>query len=56
MKAKIIFPILEFYSSKNYGLILVDSAGVTHYWNHDYSYDGYSMPPSKDLNTGTNLN
>jgi len=42
MKLKIKLPIVKTYSSENYPLIMIDSAGVIHYWDSDYNYDGYS--------------
>lgn len=53
---KILFPIKKAYPSKEYGLIIEDSADIIHYWNHDYSYDGYSSDPCIDITTRTNKN
>lgn len=36
-------PIVEAKSSAQYPLILVDSIGVTHYFNFDGTYDGFGM-------------
>lgn len=38
---KIKLPIIDSKKSKNYALILTDSAKVTHYFNNDGTYDGY---------------
>jgi len=41
-KLKIKLPIIKRYYTKNYPLVMLDSAGVTHYWDSEYNYDGYS--------------
>jgi len=56
MKLKVNLPIVKAYSSENYALMILDSAGVTHYWNFDGSYDGFSSDPHIDCENGTCLN
>ena len=56
MKLRIAFPVVKSYSSENYALIIEDSAGVTHYWNFDGSYDGMSCDLNIDCETGTSNN
>ena len=55
-KLNIAFPVLKSYSSVEYGLIIEDSNGVTHYWDLDGDYDGWSAPPQTDFETQTNMN
>ncbi|MEM9859073.1 MAG: hypothetical protein AAF843_17065 [Bacteroidota bacterium] len=55
-KVKITLPIISSSRSDNYPLILIDSAGITHYFNFDGSYDGYSHPTNICGSNGTNLN
>ncbi len=52
----ITFPVIKAYSSVNYALMLLDSAGVTHYFNSDGSYDGHSSDCGTDCATGINEN
>lgn len=56
MKLNITFPVIESHSSEYYGLILKDTAGVTHYWTHDGKYDGMSSDCNIDPQSGTCLN
>lgn len=53
MELNITFPVIESYSSERYALIIIDSASVTHYWDFDGSYDGYSTEIGIDGETGT---
>lgn len=56
LKFKINFPIVKSYSSEYYALIILDSFGVTHYWNFNGNYDGCSSDPHIDYENGTCLN
>jgi len=56
LEPKINHPIVKDYSSDVYGRIVLDSLGVTHYWNHDGSYDGWASPPCIDGESGICLN
>ena len=56
IKFRITLPIAKAYSSDNYGLIIVDNSGITHYWDFDGNYDGYSHATCVDGETGANLN
>lgn len=56
IKLKVDFPILKSYQSDKYALIIIDSSGVTHYWDGDGAYDGWSMPGCCDPQTKQNLN
>ena len=51
-KGKIKLPILKAYDSEFYPLILDDSAGLSHYFNFDGTYDGYSHETGTDGETG----
>lgn len=53
MKIDIKFPIKEAYSSDYYALIIIDNSDITHYWNFDGDYDGYSHDPCIDKESGT---
>jgi len=53
---KIKFPIQKAWSSENYPLMILDADNVTHYWDDNGNYDGYSMDGCMDLNTRTNKN
>lgn len=53
---KIIFPIVESYGDEYYALIIVDSAGITHYWDANGDYSGFVAPPHVDDQTGSCLN
>ena len=56
MVMNIAFPVKNVRKSEQYGLIFEDSAGVTHYWNFDGTYDGMSSDPNTDPQSGTCLN
>ena len=56
IKFNIVFPIVKAYSSINYGLIILDSAGITHFWDKNGDYDGYEHDPSIDVETKTPMN
>ena len=58
MKLNITYPVVESKpsASGNYALLVVDSAGVTHYFNWDGSYDGMSSDCQTDPQSGTCLN
>jgi hypothetical protein len=56
MKLLINFPIINSESSEWYALTILDSSNVTHYFNFDGTYDGYSSNPGIDCNTGVSLN
>ena len=36
--------------SKNYGLVIIDRSGTSHYFNEDGSYDGWSKETNISLN------
>ena len=55
-KVKVTLPIIASRTSKNYALILTDSAGLIHYFNFDGSYDGYSHDPHICNETGISKN
>ncbi|MCK5614709.1 hypothetical protein KAR91_73285 [Candidatus Pacearchaeota archaeon] len=50
------FPIQKAYSSENYGLIILDGDGVTHYFDFDGTYDGHSNNTNLDEKTRSHLN
>ena len=56
MKLKLTFPIKRVFSSTNYPLMIVDANGITHYWNHEGDYDGYSHDPYIDSSTRLIMN
>lgn len=50
-KINLALPLASFSTtSENYGLILTDADGVTHYFNEDGTYDGWS----RELNLNEN--
>lgn len=55
-KVKITLPIINSKTSKQYALILTDSANIIHYFNFDGVYDGYSHDPHLCGQTGTSMN
>lgn len=55
-KVRIHLPIVNSRKSKNYALILTDTAGIEHYFNFDGTYDGCAHPPYVDTQTGTSKN
>ena len=56
IKLRVTFPVLKSWSSEIYALMILDSAGVTHYWDFDGTYDGYSSESIVDCHTGAHLN
>lgn len=52
-EAKITLPIIDSKKSEFYSLILTDSLGVDHYFNHDGTYDGYGHDPHLCGESGT---
>jgi len=56
MKPRINYPIVKTDSDKYYPLMILDSSGVTHYWDHDGNYDGCSSDPHIDYESGICLN
>ena len=53
---KISLPVKKVYSSEIYPLMIIDADDITHYWNPDGDYDGYSHDPCIDPETKTNMN
>ena len=54
--AHVTLPIVKKKESTIYKLVLIDSAGVIHYFNHKDEYDGYSHDPHLCGATGTSQN
>lgn len=54
MKPNISLPIKKIYSSENYSLMIVDSENVTHYWDFDGRYDGWSSEVKNDCSNEKN--
>jgi len=56
LKLEVELPIIKAWKSENYALMVTDSAGITHYWDSDGTYDGWSAPGCIDIETKQNLN
>lgn len=62
MKLKIAYPIKEAKPGNvpldegGYALVILDANEVSHYFNQDGTYDGYSSDPCVDGETGICLN
>jgi histone acetyltransferase (RNA polymerase elongator complex component) len=53
---KITLPVKKVYSSKIYPLMIIDANDITHYWDNNGNYDGYSHNTCIDGQTRINKN